>query len=177
MKSVITRRDFGGAVLGAAALAGGAVCRSAEAGSLPQPTEKPILTITGRIAATNKVDAARFDRPMLEALGMSGFETTTPWYNGPVRFEGVSMSRLMQEVGATGETVIAYAINDYSTEIPMEDFTRYNVLLALKRDGQYMSVRDKGPLFIVYPFDSLPELKHQRFYSRSAWQVARFVIR
>jgi hypothetical protein len=79
-------------------------------------------------------------------------------------------------VGATGTSVVAYALNDYSTEIPMEDFTRYGVLLALKRNGEYMPVRDKGPLFIVYPYDSMPELKHQKYYSRSAWQVARMVV-
>ncbi|MCC2664519.1 MAG: oxidoreductase, partial [Geminicoccaceae bacterium] len=45
----------------------------------------------------------------------------------------------------------------------------YPVILALKRDGAYMPVRDKGPLFIVYPYDSSPELKHQNYYSRSAW--------
>jgi hypothetical protein len=135
------------------------------------------LTISGRITATNKADVAQFDRPMLEALGMSGFETTTPWYNEPVRFDGVRMDRLMQEVGATGTNVVVYAVNDYSVEMPMEDFGKYNVLLALKRDGQYMPVRDKGPLFLVYPFDSMPELKHQRFYSRAVWQVARLDVR
>ena len=40
-----------------------------------------------------------------------------------------------------------------------------------------MPVTDKGPLFIVYPFDSNPELKHQLFYSRSAWQLNRIVVR
>ena len=47
----------------------------------------------------------------------------------------------------------------------------WQVLLALKRNGAYMPVRDKGPLFIVYPYDSSPELKHQKYYSRSAWPV------
>jgi hypothetical protein len=35
-------------------------------------------------------------------------------------------------------------LNDYATEIPMSDFDRFGVLLALKRDGAYMPVRDKG---------------------------------
>jgi|GEM_PF-25427 len=74
-----------------------AAARAAEAASLPLPTEKPILTITGRITVTNGPGVAEFDRPMLEALGTSGLETTTPWYNGAVRFEGVRMDRLMQE--------------------------------------------------------------------------------
>ncbi len=144
---------------------------------LPRPAEPIILNVSGRIGVTNRDGAAEFDRPMLEGLGMTGFETATPWYDGPVRFDGVRMDRLMQAVGASGETVLAYALNDYSTEIPVGDFARYNVLLALKRNGLYMPVRDKGPLFIVYPYDSDPQLRHQRFYSRSAWQLARIVVR
>jgi hypothetical protein len=167
---MLTRRGLGHSILWAAACTAGAEAISlAAAGTLTKPTDKPILSITGRISATNEGEAARFDRAMLEALGTSSFETSTPWYNGPVRFEGVPMHRLMEEVGASGSSLVAYALNDYSTEIPMEDFTRYPVILALKRDGAYMPVRDKGPLFIVYPYDSSPELKHQNYYSRSAW--------
>ena len=59
----------------------------------------------------------------------------------------------------------------------MEDVTRYNVILAVKRNGEYMPVRDKGPLFIIYPFDSNPELKSQTYYSRSVWQVAKIVVK
>lgn len=87
------------------------------------------------------------------------------------------MSRLMDFVGAKGTGVTVKALNDYVTEIPMEDFTKYPVILALKRDGVYMPVKDKGPLFIVYPYDSNPDLKHQRFYSRSAWQVAQIIVK
>jgi hypothetical protein len=154
-----------------------AFSRRAAAASLPEPSERPILTVSGKIANSNKGGAAQFDRSMLEALGMSGFETTTPWYLGPVRFDGVRMDRLLEAVGASGERVLAYALNDYTTELPVSDFAAHGVLLALKRDGEYMPVRDKGPLFIVYPFDSKPELRHQRFYSRSAWQLARLDVR
>ena len=178
MKRTMTRRRLwmvgSQAALG---MAGLAAIRPAAAASLSQPVEKPILHITGRIAVTNSPDVAEFDRPMLEAMGMSGFETTTPWHKGPVRFDGVRMDRVLDEVGAAGNFLVVYALNDYSVEIPIEDFTRFNVLLAMKRDNQYMTVRDKGPLFIVYPYDSLPELQHDKYYSRSVWQVARFVVK
>jgi hypothetical protein len=172
-----SRRALGRTVAGGAlALAGLGGARQVRAAGLPQPAERPILTITGRIGTTNVGASAVFDRPMLEALGIAGFETSTPWYKSPVRFDGVRMDRLMTAVGARGERVVAYALNDYSTEIPIDDFARYGTILALKRDGEYMTVRDKGPLFIVYPFDSDAALRHQRFYSRSAWQVARLVV-
>lgn len=150
---------------------------SADAGSLAAPTEKPILTISGDIAETNTPEGAQFDRTMLEKLGMVTIETNTPWYKGPMKFEGVPLDKLMAEVGAKGGKVVAYALNDYTTEIPMEDFTKHHAILALKRNGEYMPVKDKGPLFVVYPYDSDPELKSQTYYSRSAWQVARLVVK
>jgi len=122
---------------------------AAVAGPLPEPKDKPILEIAGSISATNKNSSAVFDREMLESLGMETITTTTPWHKGPVTFEGVRMAKVMQLVQAKGKTVKALALNDYETQIPMEDFSKFNVILALKRDGEYMPVRDKGPLFIV----------------------------
>jgi len=144
--------------------------------ALAAPASKPILTVSGLIRSTNQDTQAAFDRPMLEQLGLTTIETATPWYTGKTRFEGVLMSRLMDEVGAYGDRMTAFALNDYTTEIPVADFRRFPVILAMKRDGEYMPVRDKGPLFIVYPFDSDAELRSQKYYSRSAWQVARLNI-
>ena len=125
----------------------------AAAGSLPKPQGTPILTISGSIRNSNAA-----------------------WFDGKVTFEGVLLDKLMEMVGAEGKTVTAVALNDYVTTIPMEDFGRFGVLLSLKRDGQYMTVRDKGPLFIVYPYDDNTELQSQTYYGRSAWQLARLII-
>jgi hypothetical protein len=154
------------------------VCTAAVAvGTLASPSGKPLLTISGRIKLTNKDDTAQFDRTMLEALGTVSIETTTPWHKDPQRFDGVSLEKLMIYVGAKGERVVAIALNDYVTEIPIEDFAKHGPILALKRNGEYMPVRDKGPLFIIYPFDSKPELKSQTYYGRSAWQVTKLIVK
>jgi hypothetical protein len=147
------------------------------AASLPAPTDKPILTVTGKISVTNKDGTAQFDRAMLEAIGETSFSTSTPWYKEPVKFEGVPMAKLLDAVGATGDRIVSVALNDYSAEMPMEDARKFGVILALKRDGEYMTVRDKGPIFIVYPFDSNPDLKVQKYYSRSVWQVSRIEVK
>ncbi len=143
---------------------------------LGMPQESPILTISGSISAKNAGETAQFDRAMLEKLGMESFTTTTPWFTGPVEFEGVRLDELLEMVGADGTEIQAIALNDYKVTVPMEDFAKYNVLLALKRDGEYMPVRDKGPLFIVYPYDEFDELQAQTFYSRSAWQLKELIV-
>ena len=170
MSRLLSRRSLG------ALFTAELVARPALAGELPVPQERPVLSVSGRIGVHNDGEVARFDRPMLEALGTQGFVTSTPWYNGVTRFDGVPMRTLLRFVEASGERVIATALNDYTTEIPIADFEQYDVLLALKRDGAYMPVRDKGPLFIVYPFDSDKRLQRQTYYGRSAWQVSHLVI-
>ncbi len=149
----------------------------AEAAPLPFPKGKPILTVSGDITEKNTPDAALFDRAMLENIGMATIETKTPWYKERVKFEGVPLAKLMSVVGARGQKIVVYALNDYTTEIPIADFAKYHTILALKRDGGYMPVRDKGPLFVVYPYDSDPDLQSEAYYSRSAWQVARIVVK
>jgi hypothetical protein len=176
MKTMVTRRGFAkltGMAMTMAALG----ATRAMAAPLAKPTGKVILAISGLIGNTNNGEKAEFDMPMIEALGTISFTTKTPWYKDPVTFTGVPMDKLMEAVAAKGTSVTVTALNDYATDIPIEDFKIHPVILATKRDGNYMPVRDKGPLFIVYNYDSKPELQHQRFYSRSAWQVARMVVK
>ncbi|HGN9373409.1 TPA: molybdopterin-dependent oxidoreductase [Citrobacter pasteurii] len=146
------------------------------AGELPKPVGKVLLTLSGNIENTNEGGKAVFDIASLEKLGTVSFQTTSPWYNGRTTFTGIPLQKLMDYVGAKGSVVKVTALNDYTTVIPLSDFKKYNVILALKINGEYMRIRDKGPLFIVYPYDSIPELNNQIFYSRSAWQVSSMNI-
>jgi hypothetical protein len=141
------------------------------AAPIAEPKGTPILEISGAIQVKNAGDSAVFDRDMIEAMGLEAVVTGTPWDKGKVRYEGVPMAKLLDAVGARGKTVRVRALNDYATVIPVEDFSKFDVILALKRDGQYMPVREKGPLFVIYPFDSVPSLNSQVYYARSAWQV------
>lgn len=166
-----TRRGL----LAAALLAAGPVATGA-ADPLPAPTDAPILTVSGSIRTTGRGCAA-FDRAALHALGMATITTRTPWYDGPVRFDGVPMARLLNAVGAEGTTVTAIALNEYSMDIPIGDFTRFPVLLATTRNGMPMRVSERGPLFIVYPYDSDPVLRSSLYYGRSVWSVAQLVVR
>lgn len=49
----------------------------------------------------------------------------------------------MDLVGAKGTSVTAVALNDYVSTIPVEDFKKFNVILAIKLDGNYMTVRER----------------------------------
>lgn len=155
-----------------AALAG-----PAAAEGLPSPGSDVILTISGEIAQTNHGDSAVFDREMLAALGATTITTTTIWTEGEQRFTGVPLGALMEAVGASGSVAAAMAINDYAVDIPAEDWGEGGALIAYLNQGEEMSVRDKGPLWVVYDFDSSPDLQTETIYSRSIWQLDRIVVR
>jgi hypothetical protein len=149
---------------------------TAMAGTLPTPKERPLLEITGKIANTNSSNRAQFDLPMLEKLGITQRKTATAWTEGQPVFEGVLMSALLDQVGATGDKVTVVALNDYKVDIPMSDFRNYPVILAYRMDGQALRVKDKGPLWIIYPANEFPELNNKQTQNKWVWQVKEIQI-
>lgn len=149
---------------------------AASAAELSAPEGEVILTITGNIAHTNEGDTAQFDRAMLEALDPKTIETSTIWTEGEQTFTGVSLARLMEIVGAEGAVLDATAINDYAVAIPKDDWVADGPIVAYLHNNAPMSVRDKGPLWVVYPYDSNPAYQSEVSYSRSIWQLDRIVV-
>jgi hypothetical protein len=143
---------------------------------LPAPTGEVILTISGDIDFKNGAEGASFDRQMLEALGVERLRTSSPWTDGVVEFEGVPARAVLEAVGARGRTVVASALNDYLIEIPVSDFQDYPVLFALKMNGRELTVRDRGPIWIVYPRDDFPELRNERVNARWVWHLNALMV-
>ena len=161
----------------ATALAAATIATAAQAQTLAAPTDDIVLTVTGDIAATNIDGAAVFDRAMLEAMEPVEFTTTTTWTDGPQEFKGVLLLDLLQVLGVAEGTLRAYAVNDYAVDIPVADAVEGGPMVAYLLNGQPMSVRDKGPLWIVYPYDSRSEYRSEVIYSRSIWQLDRMEVR
>lgn len=164
-----------GVVFGLAALlvAAGPVFGEA----LTPPTGTVVLTVTGRIAHKTSADRAEFDRAALESLGIHKLRTSTAWTDGTPTFEGPLLCDLLNRVGASGTTLVARALNDYTVQIPIDDCRKYPVILALKRDGRDLQRRDKGPIWVVYPRDDYPELRSEQVNTRWIWQLGEIEVR
>jgi hypothetical protein len=139
--------------------------------ALDRPKGRVVLTVTGRIGIRNADKAAEFDMDMLAALPQHAFSTKTPWYPQAHRFTGPLLRDVLAAVGAQGKNLRAIALNDYKVDLPVGDALRFNLVLARLMDDKPMPVREKGPLFIIYPFDADETLRNERYYSRSAWQL------
>ncbi|MBZ6065822.1 molybdopterin-binding protein [Aeromonas schubertii] len=144
--------------------------------ALDAPAGKPLLTIEGKITQTNMGDKALLDASMLDALPSADIVTQTPWYDKARAFNGPTLKSLLALVGAKGTSLKITALNDYSVVIPIEDADLYGVILARTIDGKPLKIRDKGPLFMMYPYDQVPKLRSKLYYDRAIWQIARIEV-
>jgi hypothetical protein len=158
-------RAVGGFGLGAAlALSSGLRPTQAAGGPV-------VLVLRGRLQRPNAGAVFQFDMAALEQLPQRSFRTRTPWYANPREFTGPLLRDVLGAAGAEGSLLRISALNDYRVDVPFDDAVSRDPILARLLDGQPMPVRDKGPLFMIYPFDDRPELRSAVYYSRSVWQV------
>ena len=167
-KAVVVSLGLAGFAIGAGSFIG----TQALAAEIPMPGDPVILTVGGEIENTNDGDKARFDYAGLETLPRFTLNTTTPWTEGMQTFEGVLLRDLLSALGAKGSTIQAVALNDYAIEIPVSDGEEADVIVAYLQNGQRMSVRQKGPLWIIYPDSVSSPLATERMI----WQLDRMTV-
>lgn len=144
--------------------------------ALERPRGDVVLTLTGALSNPNVGETAQFDLAMLEALPGRSAMMETPWTTGKVTFSGPFLRAVLDAAGAHGTSLKIVALNDYTAEIPIDDATKLETILATRMNGNTMSVREKGPLFLIYPFDKDRALYNEKYFSRSVWQISAIVI-
>jgi hypothetical protein len=130
----------------------------------------PALTIVanGQSAALTLDD--------LRALPQHVVTTHTEFTDGLTTFVGpLARDVLTPPDGAT--VALMRAINDYEVEIPLEDFRRFDVVLALSMNGTPLSRRDNGPIWVMYPLDDDSELASPVYINRLIWQLKSVTFR
>ena len=163
----------GGATRRSLLVAAGAwiCCAAARGAPLGAPAGPVVLTLRGKLQRTNAGDNAAFDMAMLESVAQHTFITKTPWFQQPRKFTGPLLRDVLALAGASGNTLRVGALNDYRIDVPADDARRFDVTLARLIDDRPITVREKGPLFMIYPFDSDAALRNALYYSRSVWQL------
>ncbi len=124
-------------------------------------------------------DASKeFSRSDLKEMAQTSYHTTTEWTDGSPMFSGPLAREVIATVGV-GEatTAVMTAANDYSIEVPIEELMKYDVILATSVDGKRLSLRDKGPIWVMYPRDQHKELQDPAYNGRLIWQMVRIELK
>lgn len=107
----------------------------------------------------------------LDALDQVEFATTTIWTGGVNEFSGVPVRALLEALELDGKTLRMTALNDYMVDVPVSELEEEVPIIATRLNGETMSVREKGPFWVVYPYDRSPDYQTELVYARSIWQL------
>lgn len=141
----------------------------AMSGLIAQAGGEPLLSVAN--GSGPRVELTRQD---LEALPQSQITTRTDFTDGRPTFSGPRVSEVLALVEPDGATrVRMIAANDYSVSIPVRDIMFYQPIFAMRQDGRKLSLRDKGPIWLMYPVDAHPELQTADFNANLIWQLVR----
>ncbi len=138
---------------------------------LPAMAEVYDLSVTGPDAETT----VTYDLNTLRALETVVVRTTTTWTEGVQEFVGVPLVTLLPEISGAFDMRMT-AINDYAVTMSSEVLTDRYPIVAYERNGALMSVRDKGPFWLIFPFDEDEAFTTEAMLSRSIWQLVRIEI-
>jgi hypothetical protein len=129
----------------------------------------PVLELIG-------ADDAALDLSLeqLEALPQTTVATENEFSDGVVSYRGPLVRDVLALVGLDDLDEVRFtAANDYFVDIPTTDFSDYNAILAMDADGEKLSRREKGPLWLMYPISEHSELRDPVYMRRLIWQVVR----
>ncbi|WP_168880018.1 oxidoreductase [Rhizobium sp. P28RR-XV] len=131
------------------------------------------LTISGKIGKTTNSAANAYEMSEREFLGLpqSTVTTSTAWTPNS-DFAGPLLSKVLSEVDAKGTKLRLIALDNFSVEVDADYLEKYGTILAVSKNGVRLTIRDFGPVFVMFPRDSFKEqLDTPAAASYLVWQL------
>jgi hypothetical protein len=124
--------------------------------TLAPPQGKPLLTVTGRITATNADKALRLDEATLNRMGLLAMTVYDPWAKQRLPLQGVRLRDLVDlvrpDAGATSLHI--RALDDYQVDLQLTDVRTQEIFLATRDGtGADLPLEDGGPTRVVFSDD------------------------
>ena len=146
---------------------------SAEPDANPKP-EPVILSVYGDIALDDGVyQRLDFTLSELQALTQAEITTAHPWSSQAQRYGGIDLTALLQLLFANKaiKTLNLEGLNGFSMALEWSNICDFSPIIAWQENGKLMSRRDKGPLWLMLPFDQVPKMKQADFLHYMVWQL------
>jgi hypothetical protein len=120
---------------------------------VPPPAGKPVITMTGKITATNQTGGLAFDLSTVERLAVYEVRLYEPWTKQDTAFRGVWLQDLLAVAGAKSDATRLHfvALDDYTVDLTMADIRAGGIMLATRAgDGSALPIDKGGPTRIVF---------------------------
>lgn len=145
--------------------------------AMPAAAQDITLRMTNLTLPSGRTEVT-IEEEELMALPQHVVRTSNEFVDGETEFEG-PLARDVVAVIGRGSARIARMIasNDYAAEVDLQEFEQYEVIFAHSMNGDRLSRRERGPLWVIYPMDDHSELQDPSYNNRLVWQLVRVELR
>ncbi|MCV9909575.1 hypothetical protein OIV19_18400 [Brucella sp. HL-2] len=116
-------------------------------------------------------------------------ETQTPWTNGKkVRYRGPALLDVLKKDGLDSSALVTMlGLDDYQSKLEIAEIRKYGPIIATEiacseaertkadcsagQEFRPLTDSDRGPMYIIWPFDALPKAADPGDNSRWVWFV------
>jgi hypothetical protein len=139
---------------------------------LSAASEKVLLKIN------SDVREVREQYTLSELLHLPQYEvrTNTPWTNEMHTYSGPYLEDVFALAGVRGNEITLYALDHYQISFNFESIKKYKPILALAVDSELLTVRTKGPIWVVLPLDDYSELNAALYHDYMIWQLVKINV-
>lgn len=141
--------------------------------SEPADNNRKLLTVSTAQVKQCNGDMA-LDGKALLALPQQRFTTKHTWAEQAEEFSGPLLKDVLSLAcpNIKVSRLMLKAINDYSVEMDFSKLQAYKPIIALSVNGQRLSIRNKGPLWVMLPVDEFAELPPRSLDDMMIWQLS-----
>lgn len=107
----------------------------------------------------------------LDALPQQRFTTSTIWTTAPTEFSGPALADVLALSGLGGGPLRLRAANNYSILLDPSMIEAAAPIVATRLNGQTFGLRDRGPLWLVFPYDADSRFRTEHTFAASIWQL------
>lgn len=134
--------------------------------------EEAILTVNSGVDGRS----VSFTYEELLALPQTEFRTGTIWTSDVDSYAGPSLAAVLDAAEMPHDDLRIYAINDYNVEFPADRISADAPVLAVQVNGNPFSIREKGPIWLLFPFDDDDNYRTEDHFALSVWQLQQIDV-
>jgi len=135
-------------------------------------SEKTLLEINSISESINE----QFTLNQLLQLPQHDITTKLPWTSESNTYSGPYLKDVLQSAKTTGQWISLHALDYYNVSLNFQQIERFNPILALKKDGRLLTVRSKGPIWLLLPVDDYPELNAAIYNDYMIWHLVKIGV-
>ncbi|WP_146201408.1 hypothetical protein [Leucothrix arctica] len=134
-----------------------------------------LLTVNVAESSNCKNKGVLLTEAQLLALPQYEFTTLHEWSAVAETFRGPLLEDILDLACKGATTFILKALNDYSVMIDFTELKQYKPIVAHSINGERLSVRDKGPLWVMVDHDKY-NIHQKNLSALMIWQLFDITI-